>query len=32
MSVETAVMAGERRDGVIWQAWEINRATVRNPA
>jgi hypothetical protein len=31
-SVETAVMAGERRDGVIWRAWEINRATGRNPA
>src|SRR5271166_1767704 len=31
-SVETAAMAGERRGGVIWQAWEINRATGRNPA
>jgi hypothetical protein len=29
-SVETAVMAGERRDGVIWRALEINRATGRN--
>lgn len=29
-SVETAVMAEERRDGVIWRAWEINRATGRN--
>ena len=28
--VETAVMAEERRDGVIWRAWEINRATGRN--
>src|SRR4029077_20088359 len=24
-SVETAVMAEERRDGVIWREWEINR-------
>src|SRR6186997_389907 len=31
-SVEAAVMAGERRGGVIQQAWEINRATGRNPA
>ena len=31
-SVETAVTAGERRDGVIWPAWEINRATGRNLA
>ena len=31
-SDETAVMAEERRDGVIWQAWEINRATGRNHA
>ena len=31
-SVETAVMAGERRGGVIRQTWEINRATGRNPA
>ena len=30
-SVETAVMAGERRGGVFRQAWEINRATGRNP-
>ena len=29
-SVETAVTAGERRDGVIQRAWEINRATGRN--
>ena len=29
-SVETAVMAEERRDGVIRRAWEINRATGRN--
>jgi hypothetical protein len=29
-SVEPAVMAGERRDGVIWRAWAINRATGRN--
>src|SRR5271155_5885970 len=31
-SVETGVMAEERRDGVIWRAWEINRATARNLA
>ena len=31
-SVETAVMAEERRDGVIWWAWEINWATGRNLA
>ena len=31
-SVETAVMAGERRGGVIRQAWGINRGTGRNPA
>ena len=31
-SVETAVMAGERRDGVIWPAGEINRATGMNLA
>jgi hypothetical protein len=31
-SVETAVMAEERRDGVIWRTWEINRATGRNLA
>jgi len=31
-SAETAVMAGERRGGVIRQTWEINRATGRNPA
>jgi hypothetical protein len=31
-SVETAVMAEERRDGVIWRAREINRATGRNLA
>jgi len=30
-SVETAVMAGERRGGVIRRAWGINRATGRNP-
>ena len=30
-SVETAVMAVERRGGVIQQAWKINRATGRNP-
>ena len=30
-SVETAVMAGERRGGVIQRAWRINRATGRNP-
>jgi hypothetical protein len=30
-SVETAVMAVERRGGVIQQAREINRATGRNP-
>ena len=29
-SVETAVMAEERRDGVIQRAGEINRATGRN--
>ena len=29
-SVETAAMAEERRDGVIWRAQEINRATGRN--
>ena len=29
-SAETAVMARERRDGVIWRTWEINRATGRN--
>ena len=29
-SVEAAVMAEERRDGVIWRAWKINRATGRN--
>ena len=31
-SVETAVMAEERRGGIIRQAWGINRATGRNPA
>jgi hypothetical protein len=31
-SAENAVMAEERRSGVIQQAWEINRATGRNPA
>ena len=31
-SVETAVMAGERRGGVIRRAWGINRRTGRNPA
>src|ERR1700738_853564 len=31
-SVETAVMAVERRGGVIRQAWGINRTTGRNPA
>ena len=30
-SVETAVMAGERRGGVIQQAGRINRVTGRNP-
>jgi hypothetical protein len=30
-SVETVVMAVERRGGVIQQAREINRATGRNP-
>jgi hypothetical protein len=30
-SVETAVMAGERRSGVIRRAWRSNRATGRNP-
>ena len=30
-SDEAAVMAVERRGGVIQQAWEINRATGRNP-
>jgi hypothetical protein len=30
-SVEIAVMAVERRGGVIQQAREINRATGRNP-
>jgi hypothetical protein len=29
-SVETAVMAEEQRDGVIWRTGEINRATGRN--
>jgi len=29
-SVETVVMAEERRDGVIWRAGKINRATGRN--
>ena len=29
-SVETAAMAEERRDGVIWRAKKINRATGRN--
>src|SRR5215470_6197412 len=31
-SVEAAVMAAERRGGVIQQAWEINRATGRSLA
>jgi hypothetical protein len=31
-SAEIAVMAGERRNGVIRQAWGINRGTGRNPA
>ena len=31
-SVEAAVMAVERRGGIIQQAWEINRATGRNHA
>jgi hypothetical protein len=31
-SAEIAVMAGERRSGVIRQAWGINRGTGRNPA
>jgi len=31
-SAENAVMAEERRSGAIQQAWEINRATGRNPA
>src|SRR5580704_10014916 len=30
-SEETAVMAEERRGGVIWQAWWINRETGRSP-
>ena len=30
-SDEAAVMGGERRGGVIQRAWEINRATGRNP-
>ena len=30
-SAEIAVMAGERRRGVIRQAWGINRGTGRNP-
>ena len=30
-SVETAIMAEERRSGVIRQAWEINRTAGRNP-
>ena len=32
VAMRTAVMAEERRGGVIQQAWEINRATGRNPA
>jgi hypothetical protein len=31
-SVEAAVMAEERRGGVIQRAWRNNRATGRNPA
>jgi len=31
-SVEAAVMAEERRGGIIRQAWGINRTTGRNPA
>src|SRR5947207_5278313 len=31
-SAEIAVMARERRSGVIRQAWGINRGTGRNPA
>src|SRR5512132_4169943 len=31
-SAEIAVMAGERRSGVIRQAWGNNRGTGRNPA